>query len=569
MTMSAAMLAEAALHPALALLAGAFVIAATRGHVRGVFVVLAPALALWSIWQVPDGIARHVVFLGYELAPVSGGSLQRLFASAFAVTTLLGGLFAYRRATSFELSVAYACAAAAVGICFAGDLVTMFICLELMMLFSIGLVWAGSRRDAGAGAAGVRYALMLLLAGIVLKVGIEGVKSATGSIALQPLALGNIYTWMVLVGILIHAAAPPVSVWLADAYPKASPAGTLFLSMYATNIAVLLLIILFPGESVLIWIGLYMIGYGVVYGMMETDTRRLLCYALLCQSGFMICAIGVGSEPALNGAAAMAAAHVLYQSLLFMCAAAVIYGADRGDVGRFASAARNAPVVAICGSVGALALAALPLTAGFVTLPLVVAAAGEAQQSLLYLLLAGHTGVVTFAVCKLLGLRNAPATDATPIATPTWNMNAAMLVLAAACLLPGLAPHWLEPLLPYDVPYPAYTTQSVAIWLALPLSAAVLFLLVRPWLSRARPIPLDTDWLWRRLLFMSGSTIVDGLGSGRAALERKAVATLHQLHMLLHRQGREDGDFARPWAAGTMVLWVAVLLAGYVLVYYL
>ncbi|MDT8321965.1 MAG: hypothetical protein RQ826_15715 [Xanthomonadales bacterium] len=40
---------------------------------------------------------------------------------------------------------------------------------------------------------------------------------------------------MILIGILINAAAPPVSAWLSDAYPESSPTGSVFLSAFTTK----------------------------------------------------------------------------------------------------------------------------------------------------------------------------------------------------------------------------------------------------------------------------------------------------------------------------------------------
>ena len=53
--------------------------------------------------------------------------------------------------------------------------------------------------------------------------------------------------------------------------------------------------------------------------------RRLLSYHIVSQVGFMVAGVGLGTAMALNGATAHAFSHILYKSLLFMCAGAIIY----------------------------------------------------------------------------------------------------------------------------------------------------------------------------------------------------------------------------------------------------
>ena len=273
------------LPPALILLVGAILIGPLRGHLRSVVVLVAPLLTLWAVWQVPDGVVTTAPFLDYVIEPVEGSPLRRLFATIFALMAFVGGLYAFRQAKWYELAAGYAYAAGAVGVSFAGDLITLFIFWEMMALFSTVVVWSGG--TPAARAAGVRYAIMHLLGGIILKVGIEGVVVHTGSIDIQPMLATNFDTWMVLIGILINAAAPPLSAWLADAYPESSPTGSVFLSAFTTKTAVLALILLFPGEPVLIWVGIYMVMYGIIYALLENDARRILAYSIVNQVGFM------------------------------------------------------------------------------------------------------------------------------------------------------------------------------------------------------------------------------------------------------------------------------------------
>ena len=67
--------------------------------------------------------------------------------------------------------------------------------------------------------------------------------------------------------------------------------------------------------------------YPIFFAVIENDLRRVLTYSLNNQLGFMIVAIGIGTELAINGAVAHAFAHILYKGLLFMGMGAVLYRA--------------------------------------------------------------------------------------------------------------------------------------------------------------------------------------------------------------------------------------------------
>ena len=120
------------LSPALILLLAAVLIGLLKGHVRTAVVLVAPLLTLWAVWQIPDGVQGTVKFLSYNIEPVEGSPLRRLFATVFAIMVFVGGLYAYRIARWYELAAAFAYASGAIGVCFAGDLITLFLYWELM-----------------------------------------------------------------------------------------------------------------------------------------------------------------------------------------------------------------------------------------------------------------------------------------------------------------------------------------------------------------------------------------------------------------------------------------------------
>lgn len=561
------------LPPALVLLLGALLIGLVRGHLRDAVVLLTPLLTLWLVWQVPNGVAFDMAFLDYRIEPLEGSPLRRLFATIFALMAFVGGLYAFRQAKWHELASAYAYAAGAVGVCFAGDLITLFLFWELMALFSTVVVWCGG--TPAARAAGVRYAIMHLMGGVILKVGIEGVVVHTGSIDIQAFSANNFDTWMMLIGILINAAAPPVSAWLADSYPNSSATGSVFLSAFTTKTAVLALILLFPGEQVLIYIGLFMVMYGIIYALLENDVRRILAYSIVNQVGFMVCAIGIGTQLALNGAAAHAFAHIVYKALLFMSAGVVVYRTGMNRCTDVGGLFRTMPLTTVCGIIGALAISGFPLTSGFTTKTMISQAAANENLVWVYMSLAAasagvflHAGIkfpwfVFFQKDSGLRPKDAP-----------WNMGVAMVLFAALCILLGVMPDLLYRFLPYPVDYVPYTAGKVLFYLQLLMFSGLAFFLLLPMMQRTLTVSLDLDWLWRVLFFRAGQWVFDVSARLRAAAENGLNKSLQRLQLRAQRHlGVADGErrpgiLARAWPIGVTAIWIAVLLSGYVLVYY-
>ena len=150
-----------------------------------------------------------------------------------------------------------------------------------------------------------------------------------------------------------------------------------------------------------------------------------------------------------------------------------------------------------------------------------------------------------------------------------WNMAAAMVFFAFLCIFLGVYPEPLWALLPYPVDYDAYAPGKVVFYLQLLMFSGLAFFLLLPLMQRTRTISLDTDWIWRVLLFGLGERLLklgaalgSWLGSLAQALRQGPGARLVALL-------GQDGAMGRTWQIGTTALWIAVLLTSYVLLYYL
>jgi multicomponent Na+:H+ antiporter subunit D len=553
--------------PGLVLILGGLLLPLLRGRLRVGAMLAFPLLTLWLVTQVPDGNVLEFRFLGFDLVLLSGDKLSRLFAFVFALMALVGGLYALRQARTAELAAAFVYAGSAIGVVLAGDLISVFVFWEMMAIGSTVVVWCGGRT---ARRAGLRYAAIHLLGGVLLMAGIAGEISASGTAMFARLDLSTLPRWLILAGFLINAGAPPLSAWLPDAYPEASWSGMVFLSAFTTKTAVYVLLRGFPGAELLVWIGLFMIFYGIVYAILENDMRRILAYSIVNQVGFMVAGIGIGTQMALNGAAAHAFTHIIYKALLLMSAGSVLLMTGKSKCTDLGGLFRTMPVTTLCGIVGALSISSFPLTSGFISKSMI--AEGAAQQHLAivwYLLAAASAGVFLHAGIKFPWFVFFQKDSGLRPLDPPLNMRLAMLLFSALCIGLGSAPGVLYAALPYPVEYIPYTASHVVSQLQLLLFSGLAFFLMLGWLQRTLTITLDTDWLWRRL----GPEVLARLDRRTDDIWRGLTARIawaaRRLNASLQHHHGPDGVFGRAWPTGTMALWATVMLGAYLVLSYL
>jgi multicomponent Na+:H+ antiporter subunit D len=515
-------------HPGLLLILGAWTLPFLKGRAKRLAMLLLPAVAVIVCLRMTPGIYGEVSFLGLDLVFGRADRLSLIFSYVFSIMAFLGMVYALHVKDDVQQVAALTYAGAALGVTFAGDLVSLAVFWELLAVSSVLLIWR--RREPGAVAAGFRYLLVHVFGGLLLLAGIVLHWSQTGSLAfvqMEPSAGGAAWA-LILVAFLLNAAVPPLGAWLPDAYPEATVTGAVFMTAFTTKSAVYVLIRGFAGTEFLVWLGAAMAVYGVVYAVLENDARRLLAYHIISQVGYMVCGVGIGTALALNGAAAHAFAHILYKALLFMGAGAVLEVTGLRKLSDMGGLYKTMPVTLGLYMVGAFAISAVPLFSGFVSKSMVVSAAGESNRDLIFLMLtlasAGtflHTGLKLpyyMFFGKDSGVRGQE---------PPKNMLVAMGLAAGACLLIGVFPGLLYRHLPNPVDYVPYTLVHVTATLGMVGFTALGFFLLLKHLDPAPKISLDTDWFYRR-----GASVLVTLTQGPLArLESGLVGEIYEFLM--------------------------------------
>ena len=486
-----------AMHPAWPLLAAAVLAAVLPAGARRVVALAGPAVALALAWTLPDGVRGEAALLGDTLVWGRVDALGRMFSIVFALIAGLGAVYAWATPRRRLLAAALVSAAAAQGIVLAGDWVTLYAAWETLALASFVLISDGAR--PASWRAGLRYLLVHLAGGALLLGGIAWHRGTGGDALVGPVGTAAA-GWLVLLGFAVNAAIPPLHAWLTDAYPESSPAGSVFLSAFATKSAVYALARVFPGEEVLVWAGVAMALYGVVFAVLETDIRRLLGYHIVSQVGFMVTGVGLGTPLAVSGAAAHAFAHILYKGLLFMGAGAVVHATGRRRLSDLGGLGRAMPWTVVFYMIGAFSISGAPLLNGFVSKSLVVVAAEEAHRAAVaWLLTLASVGTFLSVGLKLPWFAfGGPDRGVRPAPVP-GSMLAAMAATSALCVLTGIVPGVLYALLPFPIDYAPYTTAHVLEALQLLAGTLVGFLLLREKLRSGAKVTLDFDRLYRAL----------------------------------------------------------------------
>lgn len=495
-------------HPALFFLLGAFIIplVGKKKFIRDLWLLSVPVMSFLSLLPLREGEFWAIQFFSYHLLPLKADRLSLVFAYVFVIAAFTSIVYSLHVKKTGEHVAAFIYVGGALGVTFAGDWITLLMSWELMAISSVFLIWY--RRTRTSLAAGFRYLMVHLTGGTLLFAGIVIYLGAGGNLAIAPIPCHEWSAYFMITGFILNAAVPPLHAWLTDAYPEATITGSVFLSAFTTKSAVYILLRVFPGAEILVWLGAIMAVYGIVYATLENDIRRLLSYHIVSQVGYMVCGVGLGTALSMNGAAAHAFCHILYKALLFMGVGVVIEATGKNKLTDLQgkNLYESLPAAFYLYMIGAFSISGVPLFSGFVSKNMIVSAAGEIHKPIVHTLL--HLASIGTFLSTALKLpygswfgqawRNKKEPGEIKIKRVSSNMIVAMVMNAFLCLGIGIYPDALYRLLPYEAPFQPYSLYTVVTTVQLLVFTGIGFWLFFSKLAGEPSITLDTDWIYRR-----------------------------------------------------------------------
>tara|TARA_A100001388_G_C28758990_1_gene496580 strand:+ start:247 stop:1959 length:1713 start_codon:yes stop_codon:yes gene_type:complete len=567
------------LPPGIIILAGALALPLLPRSAQAIGALALPALSLAQLLFLSEGVFPGIELAGLSLLQVRVDPLSLAFGYIFHIAAFIAALYALHVRDTIQHVTAMLYVGSAIGAVFAGDLITLFIYWEITALASVFLIFAS--RTQRAYQAGIRYLIVQIGSGVLLLAGILLHYHDSGSLSFDQLIGpdGNLSdasagVWLIFAAFGIKCAFPLLHNWLQDAYPQATVTGAVFLSAFTTKLAVYALARGFPGTEVLIGIGVVMTLFPIFFAVIENDLRKVLCYSLNNQLGFMVVGVGIGTELALNGAVAHAFVHILYKALLFMSMGAVLYRTGTIRASDLGGLYRSMPWTAAFCIVGAMSISAFPLFSGFVAKSLTMSAVTEGYYMLTFIgLLIASAGVMEHSGIKIPYFAFFGHDSGIRCKEAPWHMCLAMGAAAILCIAIGWFPQPLYALLPYPVVYQPYADFGHSVTqLQLLLFAALAFVVLKRtgmYPAEQASLNLDTDWLYRRVAPRVIRQIVAASRQvGRAFLQTGSELGRTLMRLVLNHYGPE-GTLARAWPTGSMVLWVAVLLGASLILFYL
>jgi multicomponent Na+:H+ antiporter subunit D len=487
--------------PGFIMVLGALLIPFLPHIIRQIYMMI---LILISAFGLTLGFGIHsvITIMEFDFIVFQADELTFPFAIIFHIAAALNVIYGAHEKHWKQHVAIMSYSGAAIAAIHAGDLLTLFVWWEATAFTSVFLILASNTNRSYKAA--VRYILIQVTSGMFLLAGAIILLMNEGNALLTKFDINSLYGQLIFIAFGIKAAFPLLNGWLQDAYPEATEIGTVALSTFTTKLAIFCFAKCFAGVEILIFIGALMTFYPIFFAVIENDLRRVLTYSLNNQLGFMIVAIGIGSELAINGAVAHAFAHILYKGLLFMGMGAVLYRVGTCKASELGGLFRYMPITAVCTIIGAISISAFPLFSGFVAKSLIMSALGEEGLVFVYfMLLFASAGVLHHSGIKIpffafFAHESKVKTKEAPI-----NMIIAMVIASVLCIAIGIFPSIFYQILPYEMSYQPYDFSHVVGQLQLLMFATFAFICL--WHFKIYPpelnsTVLNSDWIYRRMI---------------------------------------------------------------------
>ncbi len=372
-------------------------------------------------------------FMDLELVLFRVNSISRTVSIIFVLFGYSGFIYSYRLASKKFFMISLLLVGFSVSLLYVGDLFSFFVLWELMNIATFFLVYDMS--DEKRRQIAQYFFLMLIFGGMCLLWGIILHYTSTGNLALDTAQAGRIFF---VISVAIKMAFAGVHTWLPRTYTNVPFLYSVLLSAYTTKVGVYGLYHLLDGEFIM-YAGAFNALFGVIMALQQSTIRRILCYHIVSQVGYMIAGMGLITHAGNIGGFFHVINHILYKGLLFMMAGSVIYSVGTEKLKDLGGLWKKMPITFVAGLIASLSISGAPFFNGYLSKTLIKT---ETPSQLVYygLYIAGIGTTLSFAKIMYYTFIRDTEQEIEINRSPTASMKTAMIFLSAVMMIMAWTP---------------------------------------------------------------------------------------------------------------------------------
>ncbi len=355
--------------------------------------IIQAAATIYSAWFGADSLTLFELLKGIPIY-FKVDDVSRLFVTVITIVWVLVGFYAFvymkhegreRQFFGFYLIVY----GVLIGLSYSGNLVTMYLCYEIMTLTSMPLVLHSRTHESIMAALKYLFYSMcgayLGLFGIFLLYRYCDTLTFTAGGTLN-LELVSGHTTLLLAGILAmligfgaKAGMFPLHAWLPTAHPVApAPASAVLSGIIAKAgvLAIIRVVYYVVGTDFIrgtwvqyAWMTLTLLTVfmGSMLAYREKVFKKRLAYSTVSQVSYILFGLSCLNVTAMEGALLHVIFHALIKSTLFLAAGAIIFKTGKDTVDQLEGIGKTMPRTLWCFTFASLALVGIPPTGGFIS----------------------------------------------------------------------------------------------------------------------------------------------------------------------------------------------------------
>lgn len=273
---------------------------------------------------------------------------------------------------------------ALIALALAANAVTMYMCFELMTLFSMPLVLHnGSEVSREASIKYLGYstlgAALALMGFFLFSLNAGSLEFAAGGVTLTgDKGILLVSCFLIVLGFGAKAGLVPLQMWLTEAHPVAPSPASAVLSGLITKGGVIAIIrsvfYLFGADFVkgswvqtaILVLCVITIFFGSMLAYREKLLKKRLAYSTISNVSYVLFGLFTFSALGFTGALLQVVFHALAKDALFLCAGSIIFATHKTYVSELTGIGRRMPVTMWCFAIAALSLIGIPPAGGFV-----------------------------------------------------------------------------------------------------------------------------------------------------------------------------------------------------------